>query len=146
MSSKLLKKMLDGAAYSVIFVAWLIGALVLWNLLIPIDPGTTIESIEVPESVKAGETFTAEISYCKTVSGPVVATYSLVTLDRVVYFDPVTSNRPVGCDSVGFEVTIPIDTPAGVATYEVDILREYNFLNSEVISAKSDPFTIVAAN
>jgi hypothetical protein len=146
MNARCRKKILDGAAYSVILVAWLIGALVLWSLLVPIDPGTTIESIKVPESVKAGESFTAEISYCKTVGGPVVSTYSLVTSERVVYFDPVTSNRPVGCDTVGFEVTVPVNTPAGVATYDVDILRQYNFLNSEIISAKSNPFTITAAD
>ena len=136
------KKTLEIAAYSVIAVAWAIAGFVLYLVIFPVQSGTSIENIELPEVVYAGETVTAKIEYCKTVSGKVESTYSLNTVDQVYYFDPVISNRPLGCDIVGFEVKIPDSAPEGPATYELDVFREYNVLNQETISAKSNEFEI----
>lgn len=137
--------MLDYAAYSTIAVAWIIGTIALWLIIFPVGAGTVINKIEMPNTVRAGETVVALVDYCKVHSGKATSTYALRTSDQTFYFDPVFSNRPTGCDKVGFEIDIPLSAPPGPATYELDILREYNILNSEVISGKSNVFTILPA-
>ena len=143
MNKDVSKKVLNGAAYSTIIAAWLIAGVILWLIIWPVSPGTIINSIEAPEQASPGDTVSVLVDYCKDTPGRAESLPSLVTQDQTFYFEPINSSRPTGCDRVGFEFTIPESAPIGQARFEVDILREYNVFNSEIISDRSNNFEIV---
>lgn len=136
------RKVFDIAAYAVVSAAVFINVILFYWLIFPIDPGTQISELTIPDVVYTGTSVYAEVDYCKTVPGPAVSSYSLVSSEQVFYFEPIESHRPLGCDNARIQVQIPSEAPVGVAHFELDVLREYNPLHKDVISVKSNEFEI----
>jgi hypothetical protein len=137
-------KVLHITAYAILATATVFMLFIGWLVIWPVSPGTEIKNITVPEVVTAGETVDAEVTYCKTVSGPAVSTYTLETEGGLAFYTaPIESNRPIGCDTTIVQIMIPENAPAGLAHYEVDVQRQYNPVHSDTVNATSNEFTIV---
>ncbi len=141
------RRLLHGAAYSVIVLAGLTLIAMLWMIVYPPSPGTTINSVDVEsEMVVAGRSLPVRIDYCKTVPGEATTNMSLVGPTQVVYLPPTQSSRPLGCDDVRVIVPVPMSIEPGAYHLEVDVVRRYSPLHLDVISARSDDFEVVVAD
>lgn len=137
-------KILHITAYTILVAATVFLLFIAWLIIWPVEPGTEIKSITLPDVVVAGEQVEATVEYCKTVSGPAISTYTLETEGGLAFYTaPIESNRPVGCDNAVIQVLIPESAPEGTAHYDVDVQRQYNPFHSDTISASSNQFTIV---
>lgn len=138
-------KILHITAYTIIAAATVVMLFLAWLIIWPVQPGTEIKNITVPEVVTQGQLVDAEINYCKTVSGPAVSTYTLETEGGLAFYSaPIESNRPTGCDTAIVQILIPENAPTGYAHYDVDVQRQYNPFHSDTINATSNEFTIVS--
>jgi hypothetical protein len=137
-------KILHVTAYAIIATATVFMLFIGWLVIWPVSPGTEIKSIILPDVVTTGEAVDAKVNYCKTVNGPAVSTYTLVTKDGLAFYTaPIESNRPIGCDVAIVRVLIPENAPPGEAHYDIDVRRQYNPFHSDTISATSNQFIIV---
>jgi hypothetical protein len=137
-------KILHVTAYAIIATATIFMLFVAWLVIWPVSPGTEIKNITIPEFVTQGQLIDAEVSYCKTVSGPAVSTYTLETESGLAFYTaPIESNRPVGCDTAIVQILIPESAPPGKAHYDIDVQRQYNPIHSDTINATSNEFTIL---
>lgn len=132
------------AAYSVVIAAMIFVVVMAWLIFYPTGGGSTINSITVPDTVRAGEVVDVRVDYCKTTEGKAESNYSLITENQVFYSPPIVTSRPVGCDVATLPIMIPESAELGQAHYELDVFRQFNPLNSGVTSGESNTFTIVA--
>lgn len=139
-------KILHITAYCIVATAAVFILVVIWMIFYPTGGGSVINSITVPDVVRAGEEVHIVVDYCKTVEGKAESNYTLITESQAFYAPPLTTSRPVGCDTATVPIIIPPTAMSGEAHYELDVFRQFNPLNTGVESAKSNTFMIINDN
>lgn len=110
-------------------------------------PYKTIEFKNIPfpvaqTTVKAGETLEYTVDYCKYL--PMSATVTRAFVDEVLFSTPpTTTNRPIGCRTDHIMIEIPKGLVSDQYTLQLKYEYKVNPLRTMIITAQSEPFTVV---
>ena len=111
-------------------------------VILPIDVLTANNVRISSKTVRAGDSISYIVDYCKKTSHPATVEIYLHN-EKIVALPIVNSSRPEGCrKNAARSVLIPKDTEPGTHHLEVDITYRFNPLNSKTYHLVTPNFEV----